>query len=144
MQLPSINVEFRKHVADIEAMLLTMPQVDCPLQHDFVDGVYCRTITIPAGTLGTGMIHNNACRSVLLQGKMVVWSEAQGRLEVEAPCIWDSPAGTKRLFAIEEEVVWMTVHKAESVTVPEVEAELYSITYEQYDARLGYNIEGEL
>jgi hypothetical protein len=35
----------------LEKYLLTLPQVDMPIAHDFSDGLYARTMFVPSGTV---------------------------------------------------------------------------------------------
>lgn len=138
MNLPAINYEFRKYIQDVEALIMQLPQIECPLRHEFRGGMYYRTIRLPAGMMGTGKIHTHPCRNVLLQGSMTVWAEHTGKVEMKAPFIWDSPTGTKRCFIVgeSEDVVWMTIHQGPWESVAEAEAELFNTTYEQYDNRM--------
>ena len=41
----------------LEAELLKLPQVEMPVDHAFCNGLYARTMHIPAGTVLTGAVH---------------------------------------------------------------------------------------
>jgi hypothetical protein len=43
----------------LEAELLKLPQVEMPVDHDFCNGLYARTMHIPAGTVLTGAVHKD-------------------------------------------------------------------------------------
>jgi hypothetical protein len=45
-------------VTRLDNYLQQFPQVILPLEHQFVDKQYCRTIFMPSGTIVTGQIHN--------------------------------------------------------------------------------------
>lgn len=129
------NLEFREAIKKIEELLLQLPQIECPVAHTFDRGVYTRQFFMPAGILGTGRIHTYSCINILMSGTMTVWSETQGKLEITAPFMWTSPGGTKRMFAAATDVCWVTIHRTDKMTIESAEAELFSTTYEEYEAK---------
>ncbi len=106
----------RQLLTDFEAALAQLPGAVfgdsdlCPLQHHFAEGVYGRAMALREGTVLTGKIHREAHLCVLLQGAVIVVSEAGGRHTLTAPAVLIAPAGTKRAFVALSDAIWMTVH----------------------------------
>jgi hypothetical protein len=102
-QLPSIVGARRLQV--LEAEMLKLPQVDCPVQHYFVDGLYTRQIFIPAGTLLVGYIHTQPCITTLSKGKILI-ADGESQVEFEAPMTMTCAAGTKKAGYAIEDSMW--------------------------------------
>jgi len=101
--------ELRKRILGWEELAKQYPQVDIPVTQYFSHGVYVREITIPAGVIATGAIHQHACLSVVLSGKMQVITE-DGPKIIEAPMVFESPAGVKRAGQAITDCRWLTIH----------------------------------
>lgn len=96
---------------------------------------YAREAHAPKGTVVVGKLHKHAHINIILQGRVSVVTES-GPVEYTAPCIFVSPAGTKRVLRVEEDVVWATIHTVSSdgeVNLPSIERETIA---ESYDALL--------
>jgi len=104
-----------------------------PLVHSFSDGEYRREITIPADMIVEGRIHRHAHVNILSKGRALVLTEFEGWVELVAPCTWTSKAGTKRIVHALEEVVWMTKHTTDKLTVEEAVREIAVDTYEELE-----------
>jgi hypothetical protein len=106
----------RAQIAALEQALRQHPDAVCgdsdlcPLIHRFADGLYTREIFIPKGTVLTGKIHRQAHPNFLMQGEVIVVTEAGGRQHLIAPLALISPPGTKRAVVALEDTVWITVH----------------------------------
>jgi quercetin dioxygenase-like cupin family protein len=108
-----------------------------PVEHIFMEGVYCRQITLPADSLVVGRIHRFEHISILSKGRVTVFTE-HGTQEISAPASWVSPAGTKRVVLAHEESIWTTVHhNLENERDPDVLENKY--TAEEY-AELGLEV----
>lgn len=83
---------------------------------DFGAHLYGRQLSLPAGTVVIGKIHKHPVINVLLKGKLHVVSE-NGKRTVEAPCMYASEPGVKRVAYVIEDCVWanvlMTKHDSE-------------------------------
>lgn len=99
----------RAQINRLEARLLTMPQVDCPVRHIFASGMYAREMTIPAGTVITGAVHKTQHITILSKGRIQVLRE-EGVIELTAPATFISSPGTKNAVHVIEEAVWTTFH----------------------------------
>ena len=56
----------------LEAELLKLPQVEMPVDHAFCNGLYARTMHIPAGTVLTGAVHKDECFFLVRKGQIIV------------------------------------------------------------------------
>jgi mannose-6-phosphate isomerase-like protein (cupin superfamily) len=96
-------------VERLEARLLNMEQVDCPLIHRFTDGAYLREILMPAGTFIIGQKHRTRHFNIVLSGKAVVMID--GVIEqIEAPKVFESEPGVRKVLYIVEDMRWATLH----------------------------------
>jgi quercetin dioxygenase-like cupin family protein len=126
--------ELRSRIQQFEQAILEHEQIDIPVTQYFSDGVYMREITIPAGCLLTGKIHKHPCLSIVLTGRMEVITD-QGPKIIQAPLVYESPAGVKRAGKALEECRWLTVHPYDGPERPEAEmADLLTVnTFEELE-----------
>lgn len=99
-----------------------------PLEHDFADGLYLRTIHSPAGTLVVGMIHKYAHFCFVESGDVSVLTE-DGPVRFQGPRVLRSPAGSKRIVYHHTDVVWRTVHATHETDVEKIEQEIIAPNY---------------
>ena len=119
----------------IEQEIGAMPQVTCPVEHYQVDGVYVRSMFIPAGTILTGKIHNFENIAILAQGTIRV-SNGTDAYVLTAPHIMVDKPGVKRIGYAETDVTFITVHKTVNTEIEAIEKELVSATFEEYQQQL--------
>ena len=119
----------------IEQEIREMPQVTCPVEHYQVDGVYVRSMFIPAGTILTGKIHNFENIAILAQGTIRV-SNGTDSYVLTAPHIMVDKPGVKRIGYAETDVTFITVHKTANTEIDDIEKELVSDTFEEYEQQL--------
>lgn len=86
-----------------------MPQLPIQIEHLFSDGLYARKMTAPKDALLVGKMHKGECLNVVTRGSILVWTE-KGSKRIDAPCIFSSPPGTKRVGLCLSEVEWTTFH----------------------------------
>jgi len=130
----------RKQLFDLQQAVGDLPEVDCPLQHQFAPGVYMRTIFIPAGTVIVGKIHKHSHANVLAQGTVSVMTENGGLEQLTGPLSMVSPAGCKRAVFAHTDVVWTTIHPTEETDLDKIEAEVIAKTFEEYEQ---FRLQGE-
>lgn len=99
-----------------------------PLEHEFADGIYLRTIHSPAGTLVVGMIHKFAHFCFVESGDVSVLTE-DGPVRFQGPRMFRSPPGSKRIVYHHTDVVWRTVHATHETDVEKIEQEIIAPTY---------------
>ena len=96
----------------------------CPVKHHFAPGSYGREMTLQAGLVVVGKIHKHAHINVISKGRVQVFTEQEGVLELAAPCTFVSSPGTKRVVHVLEETVWTTVHVTDKTDLAEIEREV--------------------
>ena len=124
--LPSIEqcpMDWRQKTAILVTGLGSLPQVDCPLKHHFLPGVYVREIFMPAGSIVIGKIHKTRHFNIIQKGKVMLISEHDKKI-LEGPCTFVSEAGIQKLLYIYEDTVWSTVHLTENTSLESLESEL--------------------
>lgn len=107
----------------VEAKLLELPQIDCPVLHHFGPGVYIREVRMPAGSLILGHRHRNAHTNILVQGRLKFLNEGGETVELVAPAVLTSNPGRK-LACIIEDTIWQNVYATEEKDVEKLEAAL--------------------
>lgn len=117
----------RQKVRALEDALSQLPQVDCPVRHYFVPGMYAREMTIPAGVTLTGAVHRTEHLSTISAGRILVES-GDGVVEICAPCTFVSKPGAKRAGHALETTVWTTYHATETTDLDALCEELTEST----------------
>ena len=103
----------------------------CPVQHHFAPGAYGREMALPAGLVVVGKIHKHAHINVISKGRVQVFTEQDGVLELAAPCTFVSSPGTKRVVHVLEETVWTTVHVTDKTDLAEIEREVIATDFSE-------------
>ncbi len=125
----------RRNLLELQAAMgqSDLPTVDCPLQHSFIDGVYVRTINIPAGTMLVGKIHKHSHANILSKGEVLVITEDGGREHLKGPLTMVSPAGCKRAVKALTDTTWTTIHRTDETDLDKIEDCVIAKTYEDYE-----------
>ena len=119
----------------IEKEMREFPRLTLPVEHYQVDGVYVRSLFLPAGALLTGKIHNFENIAILAQGTIRV-SNGTDAYVLTAPHIMVDKPGVKRIGYAETDVTFITVHKTANTEIDDIEKELVSDTFEEYEQQL--------
>ena len=93
----------------LEAELLKLPQVEMPVVHDFCNGLYARTMHIPAGTVLTGAIHREESFFLVRKGELIVSTDSGSRT-IGPGDMSVSKIGTKRAGITLTDVEVTTFH----------------------------------
>ena len=121
----------RDKVNLFEAEMLKMPQIDLPVKHHFSLGLYGRELFIPAGTILTGKIHKYPQMNILAQGRIAVLVDDEV-IELEAPKVICSPAGTKRIAKAITDVTWITIHATDETNLDKIEDHFIAQNEQEY------------
>ena len=105
----------------------------CQVKHHFAPGSYGREMTLPAGLVVVGKIHKHAHINVISKGRVQVFTEQEGVLELAAPCTFVSSPGTKRVVHVLEETVWTTVHVTDKTDLAEIEREVIATDFKEVE-----------
>ena len=109
----------RSSVEALQALMLTMPQVELQTDHYFADGMYCRVVTRPAGTLIVGKVHKREHFYIVAKGAVQV-----GETVYPAGSVVVSQPGTKRAVLALEDSVCLTVHRTAKRNLDKIERDL--------------------
>lgn len=132
--------EFRDKITESEKQMVKTEGVYigkdlekvCPLKHSFGDGIYVREIFNPKGALIITKIHKKTHPFFLLKGKMLIATE-KGIEQIEAPYQGMTKAGTKRAIYVLEDVTFITVHATDKTDLDEIEDEIISKNFDEFD-----------
>ena len=84
-------------------------KVELKTEHFFAKNLYGRTLFIPKGIILTGKIHKHDHFVLLLKGDLSILID--GKMQrIEAPYVWKSEPGIKRLMKAHEDSLLITVH----------------------------------
>jgi quercetin dioxygenase-like cupin family protein len=100
-----------------------------PVTHGFSDGIYMRTVKLPADQVLVGKVHKKSHPFFLLKGTMQVLTE-HGVEELTAPYSGITPAGTQRIVYTNTECEFVTVHATELTDPDAIEEELTAENFE--------------
>ncbi len=89
----------------------------------FVGGMYVKSVVIPAGSYLTSLVHRQDHPFILSQGSMIVYTQ-DGEVEIHAPYIDITKAGTRRFAKALTDCLWTCVHRTDANTHEDVEAEV--------------------
>jgi len=113
----------RERIMRVEAVMRVMPQVEFVTNHYFADGMYCRELTQPAGTLVVGKVHKREHFYIVTKGSVQVAMD-EGVKIFTAPTVIVSKPGTKRAILALEDAVYVTVHRTNKKNLDKIEKEL--------------------
>ena len=110
METAVIELEtFNEKVEKVEEDYLNRPQAECPVEHIFAPGVYCRKVFMPKGAIILGHEHKTANINILLQGKIeLVYRDGKAEL-LEAPHVFVPEEGSRKVFHILEDTIWLNI-----------------------------------
>ncbi|MFA5135690.1 MAG: hypothetical protein WC505_07965 [Patescibacteria group bacterium] len=118
-------------VQSIEDVIKMAEQVDLPLGHFSIPGVYVRAMMIPKDTVLTGKVHNHECVSIVAKGSITV-TDGNTPKRLEAGWIGITPPGLKRAGFAHEDTVFITAHRCDETEIEKIEHFLVSESYEQF------------
>lgn len=111
-------------VTAAQAELLKRPHLDCPLDHEFTNQFYLRTVHVPAGALVISKIFKAEFPFFISKGKVSVWVEGVGVKHMEAPYWGMTSPASRRVIMCHTDVDWTTFHRTDSKNEEQVEAEV--------------------
>lgn len=120
---PSVpRLPTHSQLRELESLMLEHGEpVEMTLEHHFADGIYGRELFVPAGSLITGKIHRHCTLNVLVQGDITV-TTPEGLRRIQAPAVFVSPPGTKKVGFAHTDVRWLNVHPTKLKDLASIEA----------------------
>lgn len=122
--------EMRAKIIRLEASMVDMPQVDCPIRHTFAPGLYAREMTIPKGVTAVGAIHKTKHITTISKGRILMMTD-DGIVEICAPYTGVSEAGIKRAAYALEDTVMTCYHPTDETDLDKLAEELTDCTTAQ-------------
>lgn len=120
------------NLKELEDKLSECEQVEIPIIHDFMGGVYVRQMLAPKDTLIIGKRHRHETCNILLKGKLSVYvGENQPVKHIEGPCIFKSEAGAKKMGYTHTDVIFLNIHPTIETDLDKIESE-FIIPEEEY------------
>lgn len=112
------------NVETLENEMLNYEQLNLPVQHLFVNGMYARQLLIPADTILTGRVHKYGYVDVMIYGDISVYIPGQGHKHMQGYNLMEGVPGRKRAGYTHKDTLWLTVHKTDAVICQNIEEEL--------------------
>ena len=116
----------KEQIEKLQAEMVKMPQAELQTEHYFSEGMYCRKLTRPAGTLIVGKVHKKPHFFLCAKGEIIAWTES-GMRTLQPGDIIESQPGTKRVTYAISDAIGITVHKTDKTDLDEIEAELIEL-----------------
>lgn len=120
---PQSVAEIRDNVSRLATSLQEYPQEELPVHHEYLGGIYMRTVFMKAGLIVVGKIHKQEHVAIISKGDAWVMTE-DGLLRVTAPYQIKSKPGARRALYILEDMVWTTVHRSDETDLEKLEEQL--------------------
>lgn len=120
----AMQTKAQQELTSLSTKLSHLPQIDCPLIHEFVPHMYIRTISMPKDSLIVSKIHKTEHPYVITKGKVSVWIDGVGVKTFTAPHRGITKAGTRRILYVHEECEWSTFHVTEKKDLAEIEKDV--------------------
>lgn len=120
----------RAKIIALEASMIDLPQVDCPVRHTFAPGLYAREMTIPKGVTAVGAIHKTRHITTISKGRILMMTD-EGIVEICAPYTGVSEAGIKRAAYALEDTIMTCYHPTDETDLDKLAEELTDCTTQQ-------------
>lgn len=117
--LPAMSINAIAKVAQLEAISLTMPQVDIETRHVLHGGMYARSIMIPADTILTGALIKIPT-ILIISGDITVFIGDE-TLELHGYNVLPASAGRKQAFVAHTDTEMTMLFPCDAKTVEEAE-----------------------
>jgi len=129
----------RKAINDLGQEMSKIADYGGTYDHSVVNGMYRRSIFMKKGSLIASKIHTEHNFSFIMTGRARVISE-DGDIIMSAPAMFITEPGTQRILAIEEDMIFVTMHPnpTNSTDFDALEDRLSVLTYEELEQRIPY------
>lgn len=95
----------------------SMDQVDLNEQHLLADGMYCRQVSMPKGSLVIGHVHKKQAINVLAAGRILIKTKMEDPWnEVSAPFVNTTPGGMRKIIYVLEDACFMNIFRTNNTT----------------------------
>jgi len=122
-ELATIPELLPERIEAIEAKLLGLEQMNCPVTHHFGGGICIREVTLPAGMLAIGHHHKTAHMNFMVRGRATFLLPNGATEEYVAPRVSLWPPGRK-IAIIHEDMIWQNIFPTTETDPVKLENEL--------------------
>jgi len=105
--LVSVNLS-----TELEPLVLTEPQLSCPVIHTLAPKMYIREVHLPKGAFILGNYHTTLHQNIMLKGELDLIHEDGSATRIVAPYMCTGSIGRKMAFIIED-TVWLNLFSVE-------------------------------
>jgi hypothetical protein len=133
MSMDKFLMDHLDRIEEMEAIMMEHDQVNIPVEHLFVNGMYARTIVIPADTILTGRVHKFGYVDIMLQGDITV-ATPEGVKRFTGYNVFEGVAGRKRAGYAHKDTYWVTVHRTDVTEPVGIEDHLTTMTVAEFKA----------
>ncbi len=99
-------------ISKLATHVCAQPQPDqYKTTHRFANGMYCRTMWMPAGHLVIGARHLHEHVVVMLRGEMLIYTEEGGTISFKAGDVFTYPKGAQRAIYSVTDAEMMAIHR---------------------------------
>jgi len=116
-------LDMRDRVLALQSALVQMPQYEPVTEHYFHGGMYCRKMFSHADVTMVGKVHKKEHFFMVVSGTAAITTD-DGVQVITGPQLFCSKPDTKRVVYSVTDVIYMTVHRTDNMTVESVEEEL--------------------
>lgn len=99
-------------VIKLQEIMRHMPQVELETFHFYADGMYCRVVPRPKGTIIVGKVHKKEHFYIVAKGcvKVIGHGEEEAKVYPAGSVIISKPGTKRAVFALEDSIC-LTVHR---------------------------------
>lgn len=120
------------NLIDLENYLRDYEQAEIPIVHEFMGGVYVRSIFVPKGTLIIGKRHRLETCNLLLVGEISIYmGEKIPVKRMKGPTFFKSEPFAKKMGYAHTDLIFINLHPTESKDLEEIEKQ-FIIPEEEY------------
>jgi hypothetical protein len=125
----------RQSIREFAAFLFSLPdQIEFPVEHTLIDGVYTRKLFIPKGSFLVGKVHLKECVNIVAKGDISILTET-GMGRIQAGHIAVSKPGIQKLGYAHEDTVFVNVFRTDEMDINKIEAEIASEDHPAIEAQ---------
>lgn len=115
-----------QRILKFEEIMLSLPQVEVPINHHFSPGIYIREMCAPKDTFICGEVHKTEHLVLVIKGEIsVLTNDGKGLRRIKAPHTFVSKPGMKRVGYTHEDTVWMNIHPTKETELSKIEEEIF-------------------
>lgn len=113
------EIERKEIINNLESNMLELPQVEFPVEHFFMPGIYIRQMTGFKGHFAIGHEHLTEHTNIIIKGSLMVY-DGKESYRIDAPYIFKGNPGRKAAFFLED-TIWLNIHVTDETDLDKLE-----------------------